>query len=557
MINPLPRRPLVGLALAFVIGTALGLRHDMAPGPFLGLGAGLTLATVLSAWCAPLARGRHGPAVGAAAVFLAMACLGMINARLSVVPDSAPTLCAADAGKTVVIKATLTDEPMPAATRAGGEAYRFPVAVTAIRSTTNAPWRAASGALTIRWFGSPARIPGYGEEWQWTGRLTTFVPPQPTGPPGSKPRPAYFSFTTTAQDGERLSVGHGNPLVTWCLHVRTACVGLLTAGIRDFPETVGILTSLVLGCRSQIATDLYQAFAATGTLHVFAVSGSHVVVIAAAIVFVLSACGMPRTRWVLLLAPALIGYTILTGLQPSAVRACVMGVSYAAAPLLNRRTDLYGSLGLSALLILAVDPADLDNAGCILSFAAVIGLGLFYPVFMAPMQHRLKSDPLQLVPDPRWKQLVHAGLHYVAGLMAMSMAAWVATLPLTAWYFGQFSPIGLFGNLTAVPLAEAILITGIISLAGGSVTPILADLFNHANLVFASLMAGSIRIFAAVPYGHIYVPAPPFLAVAAWYAAILVWRFYLWVKNPSPAPDGAVAPDVRLPSGKGRGEGRV
>lgn len=536
-MTPLPRRPLVGLALAFVTGTAMGLRYDVAPGAFLGFGAGLTLAAILTAWLAPLRRDRLGAASGTVAALLAVACLGVANARLSIVPDTAPALAPTDAGEAVIIKATLTDEPMPAVTRAGGDAYRFPVTVAAIRTGTNAPWRAVSGSLTVRWFGSPSRLPAYGEEWQWSGRMDAFVPSHPSGPPGSAPGPVHLSLTTTAQAGERLSVGHGNPLVAWCLRIRTVCVGLLTAGIRDFPETVGILTSLILGCRSQIATDLYQAFAATGTLHIFAVSGTHVVVIAAAVIFVLSAGGMPRTRWVLLLAPALIGYTILTGLQPSAVRACVMGVAYAAAPMLNRRADLYGSLGLSALLILAVDPGDLTKAGFILSFAAVIGLGMFYPVFMAPMRRRLEPDPLQLVPDPRWKRLVRAGVHYLAGLIAMSMAAWVATLPLTAWYFGQFSPIGLLGNLAVVPLAEAILITGIISLVGGSVSVVLADVFNHANLVFASLMAGSIRFFAAVPYGHLHIPAPPFLAVAAWYAAILAWRFHLWVKSPAAATE--------------------
>lgn len=543
-MTPLPRRPLVGLALAFVAGTTLGLRCDVAPGAVLGLGAGLTLVAVLTAWAPPLGRRQLSPAAGTIAGLLAVACLGVVNAQLSIIPDSAPALAPTDAGKSVSIRGTLTDEPMPAATRAGGDAYRFPAAVTAIRAGSNSPWRAVSGSLNIRWFGSPARLPAYGEEWQWSGRLETFVPPQPTGPPGSAPQPVHFTFTTTAQAGERLSVGHGNPLVAWCLRVRTAGVALLTAGIRDFPETVGILTSLVLGCRSQIATDLYQAFAATGTLHIFAVSGSHVVVIAAAIVFVLSAGGVPRTRWVWLLAPALIGYTILTGLQPSAVRACVMGVAYAAAPLLNRRTDLYGSLALSALLILAVDPGDLTNAGFILSFAAVLGLGLFYPVFMAPMQRWIKPDPLQLQPDPRWKRLGRTGLHYLAGLMAMSTAAWVATLPLTAWYFGQFSPIGLLGNLTAVPLAEAVLLTGIISLVGGSVSVSLADLFNHTNLVFASLMAGSIRLFAAVPYGHLKIAAPPFPAVAAWYASIVIWRFHLWVKIPAPMPETTPPPEV-------------
>ena len=62
MTQALPRRPIVGLALAFVAGTALGLRYDMASGPFLRLAAGLTLVTILTAWFARLNRSRIGTA---------------------------------------------------------------------------------------------------------------------------------------------------------------------------------------------------------------------------------------------------------------------------------------------------------------------------------------------------------------------------------------------------------------------------------------------------------------------------------------------------------------
>jgi competence protein ComEC len=260
----------------------------------------------------------------------------------------------------------------------------------------------------------------------------------------------------------------------------------------------------------------------------------HVVIIAGAIVFVLSACGLCRTRWALLLGPALIVYTIMTGFQPSAVRACIMGVAYAAAPLCHRRADLHTSLALAALLILAVNPGDLANAGFILSFVAVLGLGLFYPVFAEPLRRRLMVDPLQLQPEPRWKALGRAGLHHVTGLIAMSLAAWIATTPLTAWYFGLFSPIALPGNLAAVPLASLIIITGLIALVTGNFALGLAAVFNHANLVLATLLAGSIRLLNAIPFGHIQVPAPTILAMIAWYALLILWRFKIWVDAPQP-----------------------
>ncbi len=536
--SALPRRPLVGLALAFVAGTAIGLRLDVSFATLLAAGTLLTCGTAVPAWAPGTARMKVSPGISLAMLLLAVACVGAANARLARVAPSAPGLTVPAPGTDLEIKAIVTDEPVSAGTRTGGTAYRFPADISAVRYATNTPWQAVSGSVRVRWFGPTNRLPAYGDKWQWRGRLEAFVPERGREPARATARDPILTFTATVSDGERLSSGNGNPFVAWCLRLRNDSCATITAGIRDFPEQVGILVSLVLGYRSQIPAELYQAFAATGTLHVFAVSGSHVVILAGAIVFVLSACGLPRTRWALLLGPALVVYTIMTGLQPSAVRACIMGIAYAAAPLFHRRADLYTSLALAAIVILAIDPADLVNVGFILSFVAVIGLGLFYPVFAAPLRRRIAPDPLQLLPDPPWKQTVRTGLHHAIGLMAMSMAAWVVTTPLTAWYFGLFSPIALVGNLAAVPLASLILITGMIALVGGSLALSVATVFNHANLVLAALLGQSIRMLVAVPFGHIRVGAVPVLAVAIWYAILLFWRFRLWVDAvPEESPD--------------------
>ncbi len=529
-LPPLSRRPLAGLALAFIIGTGLGLRGLLPALPCLAVAAALVLVSAALNWIPALSQSRRAGFAATLALAVAVIGLGAANARLSLVMPQAPALAAEGAPEPVELRGIVTDEPMPVATRPG--AYRFPIDVTSARFATNGPWETVSGTARLRWFGPASRLPAYGEEWQWRGHRESFARRQPAVSPSASGRIPVPMFTTTAKLGERLSRGHGNSFVAWCLRLRGDCLALITAGIGDFPEQTGILTSLVLGYRSQIPTELYQAFAATGTLHVFAVSGSHVVIIAGAIVFVLSAGGLPRTRWVLLLGPALIVYTIMTGLQPSAVRACIMGVAYAAGPLCHRRADLYTSLALAALLILAVDPADLANAGFILSFVAVLGLGLFYPVFAEPLRRRLARDPLQLQPEPRGKALGRAGLQHMAGLFAMSLAAWMATVPLTAWYFGLVSPIALPGNLAAVPLASLIIVTGLLSLVAGNIALALADLFNHANLALAALLAGSIRLLDAVPYGHIQVPPPTIPAIVAWYVVLILWRFKIWVDAP-------------------------
>ena len=80
-------------------------------------------------------------------------------------------------------------------------------------------------------------------------------------------------------------------------------------------------------------------------------------VVAAVITVLLSACGIPRTRWILFVGPLLIAYTVMTGLQASAVRACIMALVFWSAPLLGRKADIYTALAASAVLLLAITPS--------------------------------------------------------------------------------------------------------------------------------------------------------------------------------------------------------
>jgi competence protein ComEC len=521
----LPRRPLVGLVLCFVVGTGLGLAHPLSPLALLS-----ATALCLAPACAAVFLPRAG-SFTIATLFLAAIGIGWLNASLDSTRPHRPTVESA-----IVLPATgisligiVTDEPVCARHTGTNSMWRFPLTVERLRVARTSPWAEVSGNVRVRLTVRGGRLPAYGERWAFSGFLdqATYRQGRLAG------QPAGLYFSASGHGAHFLAAGHGNPFVSMCLQWRTWASGLLRRGIGDFPEQCTILSSLLLGYYSQIPRDLYQAFAATGTLHVFAISGSHVVIFAGAVIVMLSACGVTRTRWILFLAPLLIGYTVMTGLQSSAVRACLMALVFWIAPLIGRKADIYTALAVAALIILAVTPSELFDIGFILSFVAVLGLVLFFPIFAAPLRRRFAPDPLKVEPDPLPQRVFRKLWLFFADLLAMSLAAWLVTAPLTAWYFQTFSPIGLLGNLVAVPVASLIIVTGVLSLVCGSCIGALADLFNHANLVLVYLLSVIIRWFAAVPYGWIQVAAPSLGSIAAFYALLAFWRFALWT---SPTP---------------------
>ena len=267
----------------------------------------------------------------------------------------------------------------------------------------------------------------------------------------------------------------------------------------------------------------------------YSIIAIHVVIYLGAVIFILAACGLPRTVWILLLGPLLVVYIVMTGLQPSAVRAGIMGTIYWLAPLIGRKSDLYTAMAASAILILAVQPEDVANVGFILSYVAVLGLVLFCPVFTQPLHNLFPHDPLKLEPDLRWQERLRTVWRLFAEMVSVSLAAWLVTAPLTAWFFGNFSPIGLPANLLVVPLSSLVIITGVLSLTFGSCALWLADLFNHANLALIAMMTESARWFARIPGGCLTIDPPPIWAVLLFYALLLAARFVIAVVSEKPA----------------------
>ncbi len=522
-MTPLLRRPVVGLAIAFVIGTGWGLWHPPPVGLLLAAAVLLTLFGGLAMRRQapfPAAPGTGFDTAGSVALLAAVALAGWLNAGLRgpdpdrPLPDLAP-----GQAMNVELIGVVDDTPVCVSNRFGKLQWSFPIAIESWRPSAGRAqnWRASGGTIAARLSVTDATILSYsyGERRHWFGNLRA-VPPRLAN--GGQTR---LYLTIFPRHEAALAGGAGNPLVAACLRVRAYAQRELARGIEDFPETRAILDSLLLGYRSVMPNDLYQEFARTGTLHIFASSGSHVVELAAVLVFALSALRLPRRTWVLSLGPALGLYVIMTGLQPSAVRAWVMASVFWLAPVARRRPDAYAATALSAVIILAADPTDLANIGFVLSYVCVLGLVYLSPIFLAPLRGWSRSDPLRPPPSSGYRAWGQAAARWLALILATDAAAWLVSAPLTAWYFGLFSPIALIGNLIVVPLSGVIILNGCLSLFFGAILPPLAIVFNHANLALVTVMIQSTHWLESIPGGWWNVPPPPLWAMLGYYLLLL------------------------------------
>ncbi|MEO1652301.1 MAG: ComEC/Rec2 family competence protein, partial [Bacteroidota bacterium] len=207
-----------------------------------------------------------------------------------------------------------------------------------------------------------------------------------------------------------------------------------------------VASALMLGKKDQLDKDIRQAYASTGLMHILAVSGLHVGFIAYLLHLIFQKWRKRRFGKWLYISALLSGlwlYALITGFSPSVLRAATMFSFVVIAKSLNRPRLIYNNLGASAFLLLSLNPFFLLSLGFQLSYLALLGIVFFQP------------------PWERMLDIPNYWLRKIWALTTVSLAAQLATAPLTIFYFHQFPNFFLISNLLVLPLVPLILYLGI------------------------------------------------------------------------------------------------
>lgn len=308
------------------------------------------------------------------------------------------------------------------------------------------------------------------------------------------------------------SLGWGSPFAIlrgWSESLRSDLARRVTEGIRD-RASADIVQAVVLGEKAPGSTA-FEDFRKTGTMHIFAVSGLHVGLVA----LIVGTTGKllrwhPRAiLWGVIFA--MLGYAFVTGLRPPALRAALMGCVFLGRYLFRRPSSVINNLLAAALVVLACDPFQLWQAGFQLSFLVVGVILALEPRLWKRVAHLAEQDPY--LPKAVWNRWQHfsTGLRSKLGHMfTVSLAAWLGSSPLNIFYFGWFTPISSLASVLMVMAAFVILLLSLLSLA---IAPLSSTTSQWANGVNGRL-AGRARIaatsLAEIPGGwHRLHQAPP------------------------------------------------
>lgn len=451
-------------------------------------------------------------------LFLAAALLSAANARLALEPGGGTSLARLLDRPVEFLRFTAVadEDAREEPDWDGNPCRRFRARLTRVNRTGR--WQEAAGSVSVRLRGPfDAPPPRYGEEWLLRGRVETRVPRTA----GLFPVPVDHAFVE-ARKAVRVAAGRGNPLRAWCLARRREARKILLRDIESRGDACGILQALLLGYREELGEGRRALFSATGTVHIFAISGAHVGMMALLLAGLLRLLGVPVTRRLPVMAAGLVLYVLMTGAAASAWRAYWMAVAFSLAPFCARRPDAASALALSAVLILAVSPLQLGELGFLLSFSAVGGILCLQPLFEGWISARESRGAGAFAIGPRrgWWRVRH-WLYGGLGWASLSVSAYLATAANTAYFFQLFSPVGLLLNVVAIPAVFCILLAGVLSLVASPLSAFASGTFNCAAAGLAEILLALVRRAEALPGAYAFVPPPPGWAVLAWYAVLL------------------------------------
>jgi competence protein ComEC len=234
----------------------------------------------------------------------------------------------------------------------------------------------------------------------------------------------------------------------YATEARRWTLGVIERVVRGDREKA-IVAAFVIGVTDGIDDDLRQAYAAGGAMHALAVSGMHVSIMYGALLLILKPLerrkGGPWTVAAISLV-LLWMFGFITGLSPSVLRAVTMFSFVAIAKPLKRVSGIYNTLAASAFVLLLFDPWLILSAGFQLSYLAVLGIVQFY-------------RPIYNLWEAPW-----AWTDWIWQITCVSIAAQVATLPVSLYYFHQFPVYFLLANVFVIPASTLILLGGLLML---------------------------------------------------------------------------------------------
>jgi len=283
---------------------------------------------------------------------------------------------------------------------------------------------------------------------------------------------------------ETISNGHGNFIKKYLFKLRESFMKNINQTIF-FPEN-NLMNGILLGTRGGFDQNQNNEFINTGTIHIIALSGYNVTVVAEGIRDIFNLI-FSRTIALSLGIIGIILFVILAGSQATAVRAGIMALIALFARMTGRNYQAGRALIFAGLFMIAYDPRVITDISFQLSFIATVGVIFFAPkvavwLYFLPTKFKIRD------------------------LVSVTLAANIIVLPLILYSTGIFSLVALPANILILPLIPTAMFFGFFAGMATFLSSILAFPFGLAGSLILKYILTVIHFFAALPFASFVIP---------------------------------------------------
>ena len=363
---------------------------------------------------------------------------------------------------------------------------------------------------------------GRAGEWR-AGRVvrvwTTLRPPAPYRNPGVADQAERQAMRGTALLGSVKSgllvevVRPGSPAAELAATTRAVVRRVIGRSVgRHGVRSAAIVTAVLIGDRAGLDDDTTRRLQEGGTYHVIAISGGNIVILAGCLLVLGRVAGLrprPLSGAAIVL---LVAYAYLVGHEASVARATVAAVMVLGAGLLDHRTPPVNVLAVAAIGIVLVSPLAVFDPGFMLTFGATLGIVLGVSKLAGALGRFLA----------RWREPPPAWVALPTTLLAATLCAEGALMPIGVALFARVSLAGLILNFFAVPLMTAAQLAGLAALALAAVHPSLSSIAGFLAHLAATGIVESTRLLDLCPWLVFRVPAPAAPVIVVYYGALIL-----------------------------------
>ncbi len=304
---------------------------------------------------------------------------------------------------------------------------------------------------------------------------------------------------------ERLANNRGSPIVAFAFNIRHRLKEIVENNLS--PLSASILNAIILGERHRLPQDVKENLVNSGTVHIIAISGLHLGIVAFIILIFFKFIRMPKKWSYILTIPILIIYCLLTGSRTPVIRATIMALILLLGYILEREADIFNSLSLAAFIILAINPWQLFDVSFQLSFMSIVSI-----VWLSPKIKNQFGENLR-------KQKI---LNILITLFSISLAAWLGLLPLIAYYFKILSPITVLANMLIVPYMTPFVASGFLFILSGLISPVFAAIFSTINEALTIFLLKITSLLVHIPFAYFHIPSFPICIILIYYLILFI-----------------------------------